>query len=180
MDSSCERSFGKLDHMVVSNLNTAEQFVVGVSRCWDAFLADPDPTLAWRELAPAFAYMDVLGALCAFDTAFHIVQQHRLCALSFLEVDSALLGLAEARLLCGLACLQRGNARAATIALIGALSRRGIHALLPPLARIAAILDTKGHRLPPWCDAPPDGCAISPLWACPPAETVSPPRRQVQ
>jgi hypothetical protein len=155
MKGSRERSFERLHHMMVPDLDTAEQFVVGVSRCWDVFLADPDPTLAWRELTPVFAYMDVLGALCAFDAAFHIVRQYRLRALAFHAVGSAPVGLAEARLLCGLASLQRGNTRGASIALTGALSHRGIHAILPPLARIAAILDVRSHRLPPWRDAPP-------------------------
>jgi hypothetical protein len=182
MKGSCERSFEKLQHMMVPNLNTVEQFIVGVSRCWDAFLADPDPTLAWRELAPVFAYMDVLGALCAFDAAFHVVQQHRLRALAFHDVDSVCVGLAEARLLCGLASLQRGNTRAASVALIGALSHRGIHAVLPPLARIAAILDLKGHRLPPWRDTPPqDSSAFSPLQAsASQAGSVLPPRYRAQ
>jgi hypothetical protein len=33
----------------------------------------------------------------------------------------------------------------------------GIQAVLPPLARIAAILDVRGHRLPSWRDAPVAG-----------------------
>jgi hypothetical protein len=155
MDTICERSFDQLQDIEVPDLSTAEQFVVGVSRCWDAFLGDPDPTMAWRELAPVFVYMNVVGALCAFDAAFRILQRHRLRTLEFHEVDSAPVGLAEARLLCGLAALQRGDARAAGKALSGGLSRAGVHQLLPPLARIAAILDVSGHRLPAWRDGPP-------------------------
>ena len=154
---SGERSFADLNEIVVPGLSTAEQFVVGVSRCWDAFLSDPDPTLPWRELAPVFAFMNVSGALCAFDNAFRILSAHRLRALEFHEVDSLPVGMAEARLLCGLSALQRGNPRMATSALHGALSRVGVHALLAPLARIAAILDGRGHRLPAWRDTPP-GC----------------------
>ena len=69
-------------------------------------------------------------------------------------VDCIPVGLAEARLLCGLASLQRGNARTARTALTDVLSRAGVHALLRPMARIAAILDIEGHRLPLWRDLP--------------------------
>jgi hypothetical protein len=163
MESSPMRSFETLPDLAVLGLDTTEQFVVGVARCWDAFLGDPDPTLAWRELAPVFTYMDVLGALCAFDTAFRVVDDYRLPALTFHEVDSTQVGLAEARLLCGLASLQSGNVRAASSALAGALSSRGIHALLPPLARIASILAVKGHFLPPWRDTPAALTGAAPL-----------------
>jgi len=155
MTDTSERSFANLHEILVPRMSTAEQFVVGVSRCWDAFMGDPDPTLAWRELAPAFLYMNVLGALCAFDTAFRILGRYRLQPLTFHEVDSVPVGLAEARLLCGLSALQRGNSRNATLAMNGALARAGIPALLAPLARIAAILDLQGHRLPRWRDTPP-------------------------
>jgi hypothetical protein len=158
MDRICERSFERLHEIEVPNLDTAEQFVVGVSRCWDAFLEDPDPTIAWRELAPVFVYMNVVGALCAFDATFRILQRHRLRSLEFHEVDSVPVGLAEARLLCGLASLQRGDTRSANAALTGALTRTGVHSLLPPLARIATILDIGGHRLPAWRDTPPQVC----------------------
>jgi hypothetical protein len=154
MDSICERAFEELQDIEVPNLDTAEQFVVGVARCWDAFLGHPDTTMAWRELAPVFVYMNVVGALCAFDSVFRILQRHRLRSLRFGEVDSMKLGLAEARVLCSLAGLQRGNARLASAALTGALSRTGVHELLPPLARIAATLDVSGHRLPAWRDLP--------------------------
>ncbi len=156
MERPSERSFASLDDLMVSNLNTAEQFVVGVTRCWDAFCGDPDPTLAWRELSPVFAYMNVLGALCAFDSVFRILKEHRLRTLTFNDVDSAPVGLAEARLLSALAALQRGNARTAGKALAGALTRAGVNGVLPPLARIAAILDAKRHRLPAWADGPPE------------------------
>jgi hypothetical protein len=153
-----ERSFADLHQIVVPRLSTAEQFVVGVARCWDAFLIDPDPTLPWRELAPVFAFMNVMGALCAFDTAFHVLSAHRTRAFEFHEVDSLSVGMAEARLLCGLSALQRANPRLARSALHGALPRSGVHALLPPLSRIAAILDGRGHRLPAWRDTPPECC----------------------
>jgi len=159
IDRGGERSFAALQDLTVPRLGTAEQFVVGVSRCWDAFRADPDPTLPWRQLAPVFAYMNVMGALCAFDAAFRLLSRDRLCMLEFREVDSEPLGIAEARILCGLAALQRGKTRTAETALNGALSPGGVHALLPPLARIACILDGSEHRLPAWRDAPAPGAA---------------------
>jgi hypothetical protein len=155
MTAATMRSFERLQAMRVPELCTAEQFVVGVSRCWDAFLLDPDPTLPWRTLAPVFAYMNVMGALCAFDAAFHVMACHRLRSLRFREVDCLPVGLAEARVLCGLAALQRGCPRDATCAMHGALSEHGVRAVITPLARIAAILDGRGHRLPAWSDAPP-------------------------
>jgi len=154
-DRGSERSFAALQDITVPRLATAEQFVVGVSRCWDAFRADPDPTLPWRQLAPVFAYMNVMGALCAFDAAFRLLSRDRLRTLEFRDVDSEPLGIDEARILCGLAALQRGKPRAAETALHGALSPGGVYALLPPLARIACILDGSEHRLPAWRDAPP-------------------------
>lgn len=160
--NSIERSFAELHALKVPRLSTAEQFVVGVARCWDAFLADPDPTLPWRELAPVFAYMNVMGALCAFDTAFHVLSRHRTRVLQFHDVDVEPVGMAEARLLCGLAALQRGNPRVAVAALHDVLSGSGLKALLPPLARIAAILDGRGHRLPAWRDTPPVYCGAGP------------------
>ncbi len=149
-----ERSFRALPQATVSTLTTAEQFVLGVCRCWDAFMDHPDPTLAWRELAPVFAYMNVMGALCAFDRAFTVLHVHRLRALRFLDADSPRVGLDEARMLCGLASLQRGQVRAAIGVLHPSLTHHGIRTVLPPLARIAAILDAQGHRLPAWRDAP--------------------------
>lgn len=187
LQDSDERSFQELARMTVPTLGTAEQFVVGVFRCWDAFQADPDPALAFRELGPVFAYMGVLGALCAVDRTFHTLRQHRLRALAFDEVDSAAVGQTEARFLCGLASLQRGDARKAAGVLAGIVSRPGIPVLVPPLARIAAILDVKGHRLPPWRDIPAyDGVNIAVFgqrgdsgttsrtpWFAPPAENAS-------
>jgi hypothetical protein len=149
-----ERSFGELQVMTVSRLTVAEQFVVGACRCWDAFHDQPDPLLAWRELAPAFAYMNVLTALCAFGQTFDALRRHGLRMLQFEDGNSAQLGADEARLLCGVASLQRGQVRAASAALTGTLTRHGIQVVLPPLARIAAILDVRGHRLPTWRDAP--------------------------
>ena len=55
-----ERSIGDATRTAVAMLTTAEQFVLGVCRCWDAFMEDPDPALPWRELWPVFAYMNVL------------------------------------------------------------------------------------------------------------------------
>ncbi len=42
-ETLCERSFGGLPQMTVDSLSAAEQFVLGVCRCWDAFLDDPTP-----------------------------------------------------------------------------------------------------------------------------------------
>jgi hypothetical protein len=177
MTGSYERSFEDLPRLTVPHLDTAEQFVVGVFRCWDALQADPDPGLAWRELAPVFAYMGVLPALCAVDAAFHVVREYRLPALNFDEVDSPQLGVTEARFLCVLSSLQRGNARAARAILVGIVSRFGVRVLLPPLARIAAILDGNGHRLPAWRDGPPHDCrkTTRPHWLRAVLESASPP-----
>jgi hypothetical protein len=131
-------------------LSTAEQFVLGVCRCWDAFMEDPDPFLAWRELAPVFQYMNVLGALCAFDRTFALLRRLYPRRLRFNDTDSATVGIDEARVLCGIAGLQRGMT-GATLRLLGdTMSVREVRAVLPPLARIAAILDARGHRLPLW------------------------------
>jgi hypothetical protein len=149
-----ERSFGELPAMTVCRLTVAEQFVVGACRCWDAFQLHPDPLLAWRELEPVFAYMNVSAALCAFGQTFDVLRRHRLRALIFQEGDCERLCTDEARLLYGVASLQRGQVRPTVRILTGALTRCGIQAVLPPLARIAAILDVRGHRLPAWRDAP--------------------------
>lgn len=149
-----ERSFGELQAMTVARLTVAEQFMVGACRCWDAFQLHPDPMLAWRELAPVFAYMNVSAALCAFGQTFEVLRRHRLRALIFQEGDCARLCTDEARLLCGVASLQRGQVSPTVGILSGALTRCGIQAVLPPLARIAAILDVRGHRLPNWRDVP--------------------------
>ncbi len=84
-----ERSFGELQAMTVARLTVAEQFMVGACRCWDAFQLHPDPMLAWRELAPVFAYMNVSAALCAFGQTFEVLRRHRLRALIFQEGDCA-------------------------------------------------------------------------------------------
>src|SRR5271170_3262418 len=97
----------------VAGLSTPEQFVLGVCRCWDAFVDGPDPTLAWRELTPVFAYMNVLGAFCAFERIFAVLRAQPMLALEFHEVDAAQLSADEARLIYGLACLQRGRPEAA-------------------------------------------------------------------
>ena len=77
-ESTTERSFCNLPQITVSRLTTVEQFVLGVCRCWDVFVNDPDPTLAWRELTPVFVYMNVVGALCAFERAFTVLHRHPL------------------------------------------------------------------------------------------------------
>jgi hypothetical protein len=151
-----ERSIGDATRTAVAMLTTAEQFVLGVCRCWDTFMEDPDPTLPWRELWPVFAYMDVLSALCAFERTFSALHRHqhrhrhRPRTLQFQEVDSPSVGTDEARMLCSLACLQRGHARATIRVLAESLARCDIRAILPPMARIATILDMHGHRLPSW------------------------------
>jgi hypothetical protein len=148
-----ERSIGGSPQIPLATLTIAEQFVLGACRCWDAFMDDPDPTLAWRELTPVFAYMNVVNALCAFERAFGVLRRHRLRTLRFQDVDDAHVGIDEARVLCTLACLQRGRARAAVLALSQSMTGFGVRSILPPLARIAAILDAQGHRLPSWHSA---------------------------
>jgi hypothetical protein len=53
-------------------------------------------------------------------------------------------------MLCGLAWLQRSKPRVTIGVLSESLTRYGVRTILPPLARIAAILDLQGHRLPAW------------------------------
>jgi hypothetical protein len=140
---------GGPSQLQLTELTTAEQFVLGTCRCWDAFMGDPDPAaLAWRELTPVFAYMNVMGALCAFERTFTALHRHPLRTLRFEAVDSPLLGPDEERLLCVLACLQRASPLTAIRVLAEALTHYGVRCVLPPLARIAAILDLQGHRLP--------------------------------
>jgi hypothetical protein len=158
-DGLRERRFAALDEIRVPGLTTAEQFIVGTCRCWDAFQAGPDPTRAYRELAPVFAYMNVMGAMCAFDSTFSVLHRRGGSSLAFYEVDSPRLGLDEACVLSGLASLQRGRTRDAVAVLRRSLNRCGVHAVLAPLARIAAILEVRGHRLPAWRDTPKEGCA---------------------
>jgi hypothetical protein len=50
-------------------------------------------------LAPAFAYMNVLGALCAFDCVFKALRFERAGGLRFHDTDSAGIGVDEATLL---------------------------------------------------------------------------------
>ncbi len=144
-----ERHLGGPARIPLSRLTTAEQFVLGVCRCWDAFMDDPDPaTLAWRELTPVFAYMNVMGALCAFERAFDVLHRHPLRTLRFEAVDNPQLGPDEERLLGALARLQRGDPLTAIRLLAESMTQYGVRTVLPPLARIAAILDMQGHRLP--------------------------------
>ena len=56
-----------------------------------------------------------------------------------------------------LACLQRGHAQASISVLRESLGLYGVRNVLPPLARIAAILDARGHRLPAWSFSPACG-----------------------
>jgi hypothetical protein len=141
-------AFNEVPGLAVTALTTPEQFVLGVCRCWDAFMEGPDRTLPLRELAPVFAYMNVLGALCAFERTFAHLHACRSRPLRFLDVDCVRVGADEARLLGGLACLQRGHARETIGLLENALTSEELRAVLPPLARIASILDARGHRLP--------------------------------
>lgn len=146
-----ERNGGGRSRLRLTELTTAEQFVLWTCRCWDAFMGDPDPAaLAVRELTPVFAYMNVMGALCAFERTFTVLHRHPLRTLRFEAVDSPLLGQDEERLLCVLACLQRAAPLTAIRVLTEALTHYGVRCVLPPLARIAAILDLQGHRLPAW------------------------------
>jgi hypothetical protein len=149
-DSTDQRRFCNLQQMTLPRLTMAERFVLGACRCWDVFMRDPDPTLAWRELTPVFVYMNVVGALCAFERAFTVLHRHPLRTLRFEQVDSTRIGADEARILCGLAHLQRCKTHATIDVLGESLTRYGVRTLLPPLARIAAILDRQGHRLPVW------------------------------
>jgi hypothetical protein len=139
-----------LSDITVPALSTAEQFLIGVWRCWDVFAERLDPRVARCLLCPAFAYMNMLGAFCAFDRAFDALQANRLRRLRFAEVDCTALESDEARLLCSLACLQRTHTRAAASALSAMVTASGVRAVLPPLARIAGQLELRGHRLPAW------------------------------
>jgi hypothetical protein len=173
-DTMFERTLREVPQMSVELLTTAERFVLGACRCWDAFMDDPDPALAWRELTPVFAYMNVMGALCAFDRTFTALHRFRPQTLRFRDTDSMTLGLDEGRMLCGLASLQRGEARAAIEVLRGSLTRHAIPSVLPPLARIASILDGQGHRLPAWDDVRRRTAPV------PAGETSSPPLYRAQ
>jgi hypothetical protein len=170
------RRFHDLPILSVDALSTPEQFVLGVCRCWDAFMEGSDPTLAWRELAPAFAYMNVLGALCAFDCVFKALHFQRTRGLRFQETDCNQVGIDEATVLASLANLQRGMARQSALLLREALTPIGLRDVLPPLARIAAALDAQGHRLPLWSDQPAEAPALSAA----PYFRPSPPRSRVE
>jgi hypothetical protein len=140
------RSFRQLPALRVDALSTPEQFVLGVCRCWDAFMEGSDPTLASRELAPAFAYMNVLGALCAFDCVFKALHFQRARGLRFQDTDCNYVGIDEATLLAALANLQRGTARQSALLLREALTPIGLRDVLPPLAFQAAAATLKGRN----------------------------------
>jgi hypothetical protein len=178
------RSFRLLPGLRVAALSTPEQFVLGVCRCWDAFMEGSDPTMAWRELAPAFAYMNVLGALCAFDCVFKALHFQRARGLRFQDTDCNCVGIDEATLLATVANLQRGMARPSAMLLREALTPIGLRDILPPLARIAAALDAQGHRLPWWSGEPAQALSAAPYFRPPPprsrAETSSAQPQPVQ
>lgn len=153
-----ERHFDGVGTLAVRSLSVPEQFVVGVCRCWDAFLADSDRSLPWRLLGPVFAYMNVLDAFCPFETAFRFVggasRADAALTLEFREPESTLLGSDEARVLSCLASLQPGSPREAIAVWKDVLAPHAVRMLLPPLARIATVLDLKGHRLARWRGTP--------------------------
>lgn len=155
-----KRRFSQLANLRVDALSTPEQFVLGVCRCWDAFMTASEPGLAWRELAPAFAFMNVLGALCAFDRVFALLRNETLRCWRFNDTDCSALGLDEATMLCALAHLQRASACQTVLLLRETVTPLGLRSMLPPLARIAATLDGQGHRLPEWNDLPVDAPAF--------------------
>jgi hypothetical protein len=156
-----KRRFSQLANLRVDALSTPEQFVLGVCRCWDAFMSASEPDLAWRELAPAFAFMNVLGALCAFDRIFALLRSETLRCWRFNDTDCSALGLDEATMLCALAHLQRASACQTVLLLRETVTPLGLRSMLPPLARIAATLDGQGHRLPVWNDLPVDAPAFA-------------------
>src|SRR5580698_5825566 len=94
-----ERSFRTLPKLHTAKIRICEQFVLGSCRCWDAFVAAPDPTLPIRKLAPVFAYMNVLGALCAFERAFQALKAASPYGLRFYDCEETQISLDEARLL---------------------------------------------------------------------------------
>lgn len=123
-ETTCNRDLGALPRLNVASLTPAEQFVLRACRCWDAFIDDPDSNLPWRELTPVFSFLNVAGALCAFECIFTQLQRQRLRTLRFQDVDVASVGTDEARMLCGLACLRRGQGQASIGVLLGALTPR--------------------------------------------------------
>lgn len=143
------RSLGTLADLSMSRCEVSEQFMVGSLRCWDAFMLTADPILPIRQLAPVFAYMNVLEALCAFEKAFCALHASPR-RLAFKEADDERIGSDEARMLSAVASLQIGHSRAAVSVLRPRLSDAVVRNLVPPLARIAALLCQKGHQLPRW------------------------------
>jgi hypothetical protein len=144
------RSFELLPSLHTARIRVCEQFVLGTCRCWDAFVTAPDPTLPIRKLAPVFAYMNVLGALCAFERAFQTLKAASPRGLKFYDCEATQISLDEARLLSALASLQHADTRAAVTVLRAPLPDATVRAVLPPLARIASLLGAQGHHLPPW------------------------------
>lgn len=153
-----ERHFDGLSTLTVRGLSTPEQFVIGVCRCWDAFVADADHSLPWRLLGPVFAYMNVVDAFCAFEVSFRFLARAAALRpelkLGFRDPYDLSLGRDEARMLSCLASLQRGRTRDAIAVWEDVLTPQTVRTVLPPLARIAAILDVQGHRLARWRGAP--------------------------
>ena len=145
-----QRCFDTLPALSTQECSVAEQFLLGACRCWDAFSSDPDPTLPWRHLAPVFAYMNVLGAMCAFERLFAVLVASPSRRLRFREADAHGIHPDEARLLSALAALQAADARGAVQVLREILGEDEVRDALPALARIASILDGQGHRLPRW------------------------------
>ena len=148
-DGPMQRCFHTLPTLTIHEVSVAEQFLLGACRCWDAFTADPDPALPWRQLAPVFAYMNVLGAMCAFERLFAVLSSAR-TRLRFCEADAPGIHPDEARILSALAALQEADARSAVRVLRDILDDRCVRAAMPALARIASIMDSQGHRLPRW------------------------------
>jgi hypothetical protein len=148
-----ERSFRMLPTLHTARIRVCEQFVLGSCRCWDAFLGAPDPTLPIRKLAPVFAYMNVLGALCAFERAFQTLRAASPYGLRFYDCEETQISLDEARLLSALASLQNADTRAAVKVLRAPLADATVREVVPPLARIASLLGAQGHRLPQWAMA---------------------------
>lgn len=149
------RRFCDVCSLTVQALSEGEQFVVGVWRCWDALTHDRDAELAPRLLGPVFEYMNMPGAWCAFGRACDALRRYQRRPFIMVEADHPFLTGDEARLLAGLAELQRLNTLAAAAVLKSLVVADGVPELMAPLARIAGCLAGAGHHLPAWtfCEA---------------------------